>query len=76
MRALKSIVGQASTTRPPWQPDRGPKNRMPSCSARWILDLVPVIGSTIAGLAACLVALSVSLPVCLATCSSPGSSDE
>ncbi|MGH3779300.1 MAG: AI-2E family transporter, partial [Pseudonocardiaceae bacterium] len=32
-----------------------------------ILDLVPVIGSTIAGVAVCLVALSVSLPVCLAT---------
>jgi len=32
-----------------------------------ILDLAPVIGSTIAGVAVCLVALSVSLPVCLAT---------
>jgi predicted PurR-regulated permease PerM len=32
-----------------------------------ILDLVPVIGSTIAGVVICLVALSVSLPVCLAT---------
>ena len=32
-----------------------------------ILDLVPVIGSTIAGVAVCLVALTVSLPVCLAT---------
>ncbi|MGH3830692.1 MAG: AI-2E family transporter [Pseudonocardiaceae bacterium] len=32
-----------------------------------ILDLVPVIGSTIAGVVVCLVALSVSLPVCLAT---------
>jgi predicted PurR-regulated permease PerM len=32
-----------------------------------ILDLVPVIGSTIAGVAVCLVALSVSLSVCLAT---------
>jgi predicted PurR-regulated permease PerM len=31
-----------------------------------ILDLVPVIGSTIAGVAVCLVALSVSLSVCLA----------
>jgi len=32
-----------------------------------ILDLVPVIGSTIAGVVVCLVALSVSLPTCLAT---------
>jgi predicted PurR-regulated permease PerM len=32
-----------------------------------ILDLIPVVGSTIAGLVVCLVALSVSLPVCLAT---------
>lgn len=32
-----------------------------------ILDLVPVIGSTLAGLVVCLVALSVSLPACLAT---------
>jgi predicted PurR-regulated permease PerM len=32
-----------------------------------ILDLVPVIGSTIAGVVVCLVALSVSLPICLAT---------
>ncbi|HET9256978.1 MAG TPA: AI-2E family transporter [Pseudonocardiaceae bacterium] len=32
-----------------------------------ILDLVPVIGSTIAGVVVCLVALSVSLTVCLAT---------
>jgi predicted PurR-regulated permease PerM len=32
-----------------------------------LLDLVPVIGSTIAGVVVCLVALSVSLPVCLAT---------
>jgi predicted PurR-regulated permease PerM len=32
-----------------------------------ILDLIPVIGSTIAGVVVCLVALSVSLPVCLAT---------
>jgi predicted PurR-regulated permease PerM len=32
-----------------------------------ILDLVPVIGSTIAGVVVCLIALSVSLPVCLAT---------
>ncbi len=32
-----------------------------------ILDLVPVIGSILAGLVVCLVALSVSLPVCLAT---------
>jgi predicted PurR-regulated permease PerM len=32
-----------------------------------ILDLVPVIGSTIAGVVVCLVALSVSLPVCLTT---------
>jgi predicted PurR-regulated permease PerM len=32
-----------------------------------VLDLVPVIGSTIAGVAVCLVALSVSLPICLAT---------
>jgi predicted PurR-regulated permease PerM len=32
-----------------------------------ILDLVPVIGSTIAGVVVCLVALSVSLPVCLST---------
>lgn len=32
-----------------------------------ILDLLPVIGSTIAGVVVCLVALNVSLPVCLAT---------
>jgi predicted PurR-regulated permease PerM len=32
-----------------------------------LLDLIPVIGSTIAGLAVCLVALNVSLPVCMAT---------
>jgi predicted PurR-regulated permease PerM len=32
-----------------------------------ILDLLPVIGSTIAGVVVCLVALSVSLPVCLTT---------
>ena len=32
-----------------------------------ILDLVPVIGSTIAGVVVCLVAFSVSLPVCLTT---------
>jgi predicted PurR-regulated permease PerM len=32
-----------------------------------ILDLVPVIGSTIAGVVVCLVALSVSLHACLAT---------
>jgi predicted PurR-regulated permease PerM len=32
-----------------------------------IVDLLPVIGSAIAGVAVCLVALSVSLPVCLAT---------
>jgi predicted PurR-regulated permease PerM len=32
-----------------------------------ILDLVPVVGSTIAGVVVCLVALTVSLPVCLAT---------
>jgi len=32
-----------------------------------ILDLLPVIGSTIAGVGVCLVALSVSVPVCLAT---------
>lgn len=32
-----------------------------------ILDLVPVIGSTIAGVVVCLVALSVSLPACLTT---------
>jgi len=32
-----------------------------------IMDLVPVIGSTIAGVVVCLVALGVSLPVCLAT---------
>jgi predicted PurR-regulated permease PerM len=32
-----------------------------------ILDLVPVIGSTVAGVVVCLVALSVSLPVCLGT---------
>jgi predicted PurR-regulated permease PerM len=32
-----------------------------------LLDLVPVIGSTIAGTVVCLVALSVSLPVCMAT---------
>lgn len=32
-----------------------------------ILDLVPMIGSTIAGVVVCLVALSVSLSVCLAT---------
>lgn len=32
-----------------------------------LLDLVPVIGSTVAGLVVALVALTVSLPVCLAT---------
>lgn len=32
-----------------------------------VLDLIPVVGSTIGGLVVCLVALSVSLPVCLAT---------
>ncbi len=32
-----------------------------------LLDLVPVIGSTVAGVVVCLVALSVSLPVCLGT---------
>jgi predicted PurR-regulated permease PerM len=32
-----------------------------------ILDLLPVIGSTIAGVGVCLVALSMSVPVCLAT---------
>jgi predicted PurR-regulated permease PerM len=32
-----------------------------------ILDLLPVIGSTIAGVVVCLMALSVSLPICLAT---------
>jgi predicted PurR-regulated permease PerM len=32
-----------------------------------ILDLIPVIGSTIAGVVVCLVALSASLSVCLAT---------
>ncbi|MDQ2883416.1 MAG: AI-2E family transporter [Actinomycetota bacterium] len=32
-----------------------------------IMDLVPVIGSTTAGVVVCLVALGVSLPVCLAT---------
>jgi predicted PurR-regulated permease PerM len=32
-----------------------------------ILDLLPVIGSTVAGAVVCQVALSVSLPVCLAT---------
>jgi predicted PurR-regulated permease PerM len=32
-----------------------------------IVDLLPVIGSIIAGVVVCLVALSVSLPVCLAT---------
>ena len=32
-----------------------------------LVDLLPVIGSAIAGLVVCLVALSVSLPVCLAT---------
>ena len=32
-----------------------------------VLDLIPVIGSTIAGVVVCLVALSVSLPVCLIT---------
>lgn len=32
-----------------------------------IVDLLPVIGSAIAGVGVCLVALSVSLPVCLAT---------
>lgn len=32
-----------------------------------IVDLLPVIGSAIAGAVVCLVALSVSLPVCLAT---------
>jgi predicted PurR-regulated permease PerM len=32
-----------------------------------ILDLVPVIGSTIGGVVVCLIAFSVSLPVCLTT---------
>lgn len=32
-----------------------------------ILDLIPVIGSAIAGVVVCLVALSVSLPVCMIT---------
>ena len=32
-----------------------------------LLDLVPVIGSTLAGTVVCLVALNVSLPVCMAT---------
>jgi predicted PurR-regulated permease PerM len=32
-----------------------------------VLDLVPVIGSTIAGAVVCLVALSVSVPICLIT---------
>ena len=32
-----------------------------------LLDLVPVVGSTIAGVAVAAVALTVSLPVCLAT---------
>jgi predicted PurR-regulated permease PerM len=32
-----------------------------------IIDLLPVIGSIIAGVVVCLVALSVSLPICLAT---------
>lgn len=32
-----------------------------------LLDLVPVVGSTIAGIVVALVALSVSLPICLAT---------
>ena len=32
-----------------------------------VLDMVPVIGSTVAGVAVCLVALTVSLPICLAT---------
>jgi predicted PurR-regulated permease PerM len=32
-----------------------------------LMDLIPVIGSTIAGLVVCLVALNVSLPVCMAT---------
>jgi predicted PurR-regulated permease PerM len=32
-----------------------------------IVDLLPVIGSTIAGVGVCLVALTVSLPICLAT---------
>ena len=32
-----------------------------------IVDLLPVIGSTLAGVVVCLAALSVSLPVCLAT---------
>ena len=32
-----------------------------------ILDLVPVVGSTVAGIVVALVALTVSLPVCLAT---------
>ena len=32
-----------------------------------LLDLVPVVGSTVAGVAVALVALSVSVPVCLAT---------
>ncbi|WP_232783697.1 AI-2E family transporter [Mycobacteroides franklinii] len=32
-----------------------------------LLDLVPVVGSTIAGIVVCAVALTVSLPVCIAT---------
>jgi predicted PurR-regulated permease PerM len=32
-----------------------------------LLDLVPVIGSTVAGVVVCLVALSVSIPACVAT---------
>jgi predicted PurR-regulated permease PerM len=32
-----------------------------------LLDVIPVVGSTIAGIAVALVALTVSLPVCLAT---------
>lgn len=32
-----------------------------------IVDLLPMIGSTLAGVVVCLAALSVSLPVCLAT---------
>jgi predicted PurR-regulated permease PerM len=32
-----------------------------------VLDLVPVVGSTIAGVAVALVALTVSIPVCIAT---------
>ncbi|MGQ0779452.1 MAG: AI-2E family transporter [Pseudonocardiales bacterium] len=32
-----------------------------------VLDLIPVVGATLAGVIVCLVALTVSLPVCLAT---------